>query len=175
MSSWGWASVFGGSAAKSKDTPKNAILNLRCTLGMLAKQEKQLQNQMDEQDAKARKNVTANKGGGCHASMAKAALRRKKHYEHQLELTSAQMLTIEREVSSIETANLNKESFNAMKQAQQAMKTIHGGLAIDKVDQTMEDLRELHANGEEVSEALAQGNVGQGVDEKEPDERLAEL
>ncbi len=68
MSSWGWASVFGGSAAKSKDTPKNAILNLRCTLGMLAKQEKQLQNQMDEQDAKARKNVTANKGGRCHAS-----------------------------------------------------------------------------------------------------------
>ncbi|KAK0246556.1 ESCRT-III subunit protein snf7 [Friedmanniomyces endolithicus] len=55
------------------------------------------------------------------------------------------------------------------------MKTIHGGLAIDKVDQTMEDLRELHANGEEISEALAQGNVGQGVDEKEPDERLAEL
>ncbi|KAK0302205.1 ESCRT-III subunit protein snf7 [Friedmanniomyces endolithicus] len=171
MPSWGWASVFGGSAAKSKDTPKNAILNLRCTLGMLAKQEKQLQNQMDEQDAKARKNVTANKGGG----LAKAALRRKKHYEHQFELTSAQMLTIECEVSSIETANLNKESFNAMKQAQQAMKTIHGGLAIDKVDQTMEDLRELHANGEEISEALAQGNVGQGVDEKEPDERLAEL
>ncbi|KAK0263649.1 ESCRT-III subunit protein snf7 [Friedmanniomyces endolithicus] len=80
-----------------------------------------------------------------HDAVAKAALQRKKPYEHQLELTSAQMLTIEREVSSIETANLNKESFNAIKQAQQAMKTIHGGLTIDKVDWTMEDLRELHA------------------------------
>ena len=49
--------------AKSKDAPKNAILNLRCTLEMRAKQEKHLQNQIDEQDAIARKNVTTNKGG----------------------------------------------------------------------------------------------------------------
>ncbi|KAK0859029.1 ESCRT-III subunit protein snf7 [Friedmanniomyces endolithicus] len=62
MSSWGWGNVFGGRVAKSKDAPKNAILNLRCTLEMRAKQEKHLQNQIDEQDAIARKNVTTNKG-----------------------------------------------------------------------------------------------------------------
>ena len=107
--------------------------------------------------------------------VAKAALRRKKNYEHQLEQTSAQMLTVEREISSIETANINKETLDAMKHAQQAMKTIHGGLTIDKVDQTMEDLREQHAIGEEIAEALTQGNIGQGVDEDELDEELAEL
>lgn len=61
---WGWGSLFGGGNAKaSKDAPKNAILGLRSTLEMLAKREKHLQNQMDDQDAIARKNVTSNKGG----------------------------------------------------------------------------------------------------------------
>ncbi|KAI7277833.1 Vacuolar-sorting protein [Hortaea werneckii] len=169
MSGWGWGSIWGGSGKNSKDGPKNAILGLRSTLEMLTKREKHLQNQMDEQDNIARKNVNANKG------IAKAALRRKKNYEHQLEQTQAQMLTVEREISSIETANINKETLDAMKDAQQAMKKIHGGLTIDKVDQTMEDLREQHAIGEEIAEALTQGNVGNSVDEDELDDELNEL
>lgn len=107
--------------------------------------------------------------------MAKAALRRKKAFEHQLEQTQAQMLTVEREISSIETANINKETLDAMKNAQQAMKKIHGGLTIEKVDQTMEDLREQHAVGEEIAEALTQGAVGTGIDEEELEDELAEL
>ena len=109
------------------------------------------------------------------SAVAKAALRRKKAFEHQLEQTSAQMMTVEREISSIETANINKETLDAMKGAQQAMKKIHGDLSIEKVDQTMEDLREQHAVGEEIAEALTQGAVGTGVDEDELDEELAEL
>lgn len=108
-------------------------------------------------------------------SVAKAALRRKKAFEHQLEQTQSQMMTVEREISSIETANINKETLDAMKNAQQAMKTIHGNLTIDKVDQTMEDLREQHAIGEEIAEALTQGSVQTGVDEDELDEELADL
>lgn len=106
--------------------------------------------------------------------MAKAALRRKKNYEHQLEQTSAQMLTVEREISSIETANINKETLDAMKNAQKAMKKIHGGLTIDVVDQTMEDLKEQHAIGDEIAEALTQGSTNP-MDEDELDEELAEL
>ena len=85
------------------------------------------------------------------------------------------MLTVEREISSIETANINKETLDAMKNAQQAMKKIHGGLTIEKVDQTMEDLREQHAVGEEIAEALTQGAVGTGIDEDELEDELAEL
>jgi hypothetical protein len=63
---WGW---FGGqSAQKRKDTPKNAILGLRSQLEMLQKRERHLQNQMDEQDAIARKNVSSNKNGKCFTS-----------------------------------------------------------------------------------------------------------
>jgi len=169
MASWGFGSLWGGNAAKNNDSTKNAILGQRSTLEMLSKREKHLQNQMDEQDAIARKNVSTNKG------VAKAALRRKKAFEHQLEQTSAQMMTVEREIGSIESANINKETLDAMKNASNAIKQIHGGLTVDQVDQTMEDLREQHAVGEEIAEALTQGAGTMGVDEDELDEELAEL
>ncbi|KAL0259387.1 ESCRT-III subunit protein snf7 [Diplodia seriata] len=167
MSGWGlgW---FGGGAAKKKDAPKNAILQLRGQLEMLSKREKHLQHQMDEQDAIARKNVSANK------TAAKSALRRKKQFEHSLEQTQSQIMTLEREIYSIETANINKETLDAMRNAGTAMKQIHGSLTIDKVDQTMEELREQHAIGEEISDAIAQP-MGQTLDEDDLDEELAEL
>ena len=61
MSGWGlgW---FGGGQAK-KDAPKKAILQLRGQVEMLNKRKKHLQNQMDEQDALARKYVSSNKAG----------------------------------------------------------------------------------------------------------------
>ncbi|OCK83201.1 Snf7-domain-containing protein [Lepidopterella palustris CBS 459.81] len=167
MSGWGlgW---FGGGKAQ-RDAPKKAILQLRGQLEMLSKREKHLQNQMDEQDAIARKNVSSNKNA------AKAALRRKKQFEHSLDQTSAQIMTLEREIYSIETANINKETLDAMKNAGKAMQQIHQGLTVDKVDQAMEDLREQHAIGEEISDAITQSVGTQGIDEDELDEELAEL
>jgi charged multivesicular body protein 4 len=85
------------------------------------------------------------------------------------------MMTVEREIFSIEAANINKETFEAMNGAKVAMKNIHGGLTIDKVDQTMEDLREQHDIGQQISEAITSGNTMQGIDEDELDEELAIL
>lgn len=48
-------------------------------------------------------------------------------------------MTLEREIYSIETANINKETLDAMKNAGTAMKQIHAGLTIDKVDNVMYD------------------------------------
>lgn len=118
-------------------------------------------------------------------------------------------MTLEREIYSIETANINKETLDAMKNAGTAMKQIHAGLTIDKVDNVMfvlisrplpspyilathflfsqshschvantpfrEDLREQHAIGEEISEAITSGVTSTGIDEDELDEELAEL
>jgi charged multivesicular body protein 4 len=98
---------------------------------------------------------------------AKAALRRKKQYEHSLEQTQGQIMTLEREIYNIETANINKETLEAMKNASKAMKEIHGGLTIDEVDQTMEELREQHAIVEEIGEAITQPAGMQGIDEDE--------
>ncbi|KAE9965548.1 ESCRT-III subunit protein snf7 [Venturia inaequalis] len=163
---WGW---FGGGAAAKKDAPKKAILQLRGQLEMLSKREKHLQNQMDEQDNLARKYVNTNKNA------AKAALRRKKQFEHTLDQTRGQIMTLESEIYSIEAANINKETLDAMKNASSAMKQIHGGLTIDKVDQTMEELREQHAIGEEIGEAITQSIGNSAFDETELDDELEAL
>jgi len=164
---WGW---FGGQSAQSKkDTPKKAILGLRSQLEMLQKRERHLQTQMDEQDAIARKNVTTNKNA------ARAALKRKKQHEHTLDQTLAQISTLEQQIYSIEAANINRETLAAMEKAGQAMKQIHGKLNIDVVDQTMEELREQHALGEEIANAITNAPLGETIDESELDDELAEL
>ena len=84
-------------------------------------------------------------------------------------------MTLEREIYSIEAANINKETLDAMKNASNAMKQIHGGLTIDKVDQTMEELRDQHAIGEEIGEAITQSVGTSALDETELDEELEAL
>ncbi|WEW55360.1 ESCRT-III subunit protein snf7 [Emydomyces testavorans] len=161
---WSW---FGGASAQAKkDAPKNAILSLRQQLDMLQKREKYLETQMAEQDAVARKNVTTNKNA------AKAALRRKKVHERSLEQTTAQIIQIEQQIYSIEAANINQETLNAMKNAGTAMKHIHSGLTIEKVDETMDQLREQHALSEEIVNAITNAPIGEPLDETELEAEL---
>ena len=155
---WGW---FGGGAQKRKDSPKDAILGLRSQLAMLQKRENYLQSQIDEQENLARKNVNSNKTGTWRQRCffrkdddlrgsfsgergadnvtiaAKAALRRKKTHEHTMEQTIAQIGTLEQQINSIESANINRETLAAMEKAGDAMKVIHGKLTPGKVDETM--------------------------------------
>ncbi|KAJ5625885.1 charged multivesicular body protein 4C [Penicillium lagena] len=162
---WSW---FGGAAAqKRKEAPKNAILLLREQLDMLQKREKYLDHQMEEQDSVARKNVNSNKNA------AKAALRRKKVHEKNLEQTTAQIMQLEQQIYSIEAANINHETFKAMQEAGKAMSQIHNGMTIDKVDKTMEDLQEQHQLGQDIGEVIAHGHVGYELPDE--DELEAEL
>ncbi|THC98331.1 hypothetical protein EYZ11_002192 [Aspergillus tanneri] len=154
---WSW---FGGSAAqKRKDAPKNVILMLREQLDMLQKRERHLENQMEEQEAVAKKNVSTNKNA------AKAALRRKKVHEKNLEQTTAQIAQLEQQIYSIEAANINQETLNAMKAAGAAMTQIHGSMTIDKVDETIE----------EIAQAITNNPVGEVPDESELDAELEGL
>ncbi|OJK02901.1 hypothetical protein ASPACDRAFT_40216 [Aspergillus aculeatus ATCC 16872] len=164
---WSW---FGGAAAqKRKDAPKEAILMLREQLDMLQKREKYLESQMDEQDAIARKNVTTNK------TAAKNALRRKKNHEKNLEQTTAQIVQLEQQIYSIEAANINQETLNAMKAAGAAMTQIHGSMTIDKVDETMDKLREQHQLSEEIAQAITSSSITEQPDEADLEAELEGL
>ncbi|KAG9250477.1 Snf7-domain-containing protein [Emericellopsis atlantica] len=165
---WGWFGG-GGAAQKRKDSPKNAILGLRSQLDMLQKREKYLQSQIDEQENIARKNVNTNK------TVAKAALRRKKTHEHSIEQTIAQIGTLEQQINSIESANINRETLAAMQKAGDAMKQIHGKLTPEKVDETMEVLRDQNALSEEIVGAIVGNQFGEGVDEADLEEDLERL
>lgn len=164
---WGW--FGGGAAAKQKNNPKNAILALRSQLEMLQKREKHLQNQIDEQDGLARKNVNTNK------TAAKSALRRKKQHEHSLDQTLGQIGTLEQQINAIESANINRETLAAMERAGEAMKQIHGKLTPEKVDETMAKLQEQNALSEEIVEAMNSINLGNQVDEVDLEEELDAL
>ncbi|KAL8371613.1 hypothetical protein RB595_001422 [Gaeumannomyces hyphopodioides] len=164
---WGW---FGGGAAqKRKETPKNAILGLRSQLDMLQKRQKHLETQIAEQDGIARKNVSTNKNA------AKAALKRKKTHEHSLDQTVSQIGTLEQQINAIESANINMETLEAMKKAGKAMEDIHGKLTVDKVDETMDKLREQNALSEEIVNAITNNSLGDPIDEDELEEELEAL
>jgi len=167
MFSW-----FGGNSAAQarKDAPKKAILDLRAQLDMLQKREKHLENQMSEQDAIARKNISSNKAA------ARIALKRKKHHEQMLDQTMNQITMLENQIYSIESANINQETLNAMKNAGKAMKDIHGSLTIEKIDGIMDDLADQQALANEIGNAIVNGpQAGPAVDEGELDEELREL
>lgn len=164
---WGW---FGGAAAqKRKDSPKNAIVGLRSQLDMLQKREKHLQNQINEQDAIARKNVSTNKNA------AKAALKRKKTHEHSLDQTLAQIGTLEQQINAIESANINRETLAAMEKAGKAMKEIHGNLTPEKVDETMDVLRDQNALSEEIVNAITGNQLGTPIDDDELEAELEDM
>ncbi|KAF4975360.1 hypothetical protein FZEAL_7844 [Fusarium zealandicum] len=164
---WGW---FGGAAAqKRKDSPKNAILGLRAQLDMLQKRERHLQTQIEDQENVARKNVNSNKNA------AKAALRRKKAHEHSLEQTLAQIGTLEQQINAIESANINKETLVAMEQAGKAMKNIYQGLTPEKVDETMESLRDQNALSEDIVNAMTGALSGEYIDDTELESELDQL
>lgn len=136
---------------------------------MLQKREKHLENQMAEQEAVAKKNVASNK------TAAKAALRRKKVHEKNFEQTQAQVAQLEQQIYAIEAANINHETLNAMKMAGTAMEKIHNGMTIDKVDETMDKLREQAALNEEIAQVIANNPLGEQPDEDELDEELEGL
>lgn len=55
------------------------------------------------------------------------------------------------------------------------MAQIHGNLTIDKVDQTMDELREQHALGEEIANAITNAPIGEPIDEADLEEELEGL
>lgn len=158
---------FGGTTSK-KDVSKSAIVNLRTHIDLLGKKEKHLQTLIDEQDSIARKNVTTNKAA------ARTALRRKKTHQSELEKIQNQIDSLEDQLNAVESAKLNFETMKAMSEGAKAMKNIHGNMNIDKVDATMDEIRDQVALGDEISEAISRP-LGQEVDEDELNEELEEL
>ncbi|KAL6702111.1 Snf7 domain-containing protein [Trichoderma pleuroticola] len=165
---WGW---FGGGAAsqKKKDSAKNAILALRSQLDMLQKRERHIQNQIEEQEGIARKNVNTNK------TVAKGALRRKKMAEGTLDKTIAQITTLEQQINAMESANINRETLAVLEKSSAAIKDIHQGLTPEKVDAIMDKINEQNALSEEIVNVITSNAIGEGVDDDELERELADL
>lgn len=161
-----WAYIFGGNKQRKKELPKKAIVELREHVQMLNKKRSHLEQQIADQDALARKYITSNK------LLAKNALKRKKGYEGNLMKIEGQIDSLETQLTAIEGANLNLETMRAMEQGAQAMKHIHGEYDVDKVENTMDNIREQVDLAGEISEAISRPVGNEYVDEDELDEEL---
>ncbi|KAI9276210.1 Snf7-domain-containing protein [Sporodiniella umbellata] len=153
--------------AKSKTTAKDAIYKLRETLDMLEKRQSFLEIKAENELKTAKLNATKNR------RVALMALKRKKAYEGNIEKINGARMTIETQMMAIENANVNLETMGAMRAGAEAMKNIHGSMDIDKVDSTMDDIRDQMDIANEISEAISRP-VG-ASDELDEDELLNEL
>lgn len=163
-----WMNLWG--KKENKNSARDAIVGLRQQLLMLEKQEEHLNKKIDNELQKAKANVTTNKRA------AQAALRQKKVYEGQLDRLAGTRMTLETQVNAIESANMNLETMTAMRKGADALKTIHGSLNIDKVDSTMDSIREQMDLTNEISDAISNPvGMGQDIDEDELKNELEEL
>lgn len=161
-----WSSWFGG-RKDHKESARDAIVGLRTQLLMLEKKEEFIQKQIEEETRKAKANATSNQ------RLAMAALKNKKMKELELDRLAGTRLTLETQVNALESANLNAETMLAMKKGSEALKGIHTSLNVDKVDQTMDSIREQMDLTNEISDAISNPvGMGNQVDE---DELKAEL
>jgi len=155
---------------KKKEKPvstKESISKLRETIDVLDKREQFLMKKVEKETALAKDYMKKK-----NKSAALACLKRKKVYESQIEKLSAARMTIETQSMTIEGAQVNLEAMTAMKLGASSMKTIHKDLNIDKVDDTMDEIREQMDVANEISDAISQPLGGTVIDD---DDLLAEL
>ncbi|KAI5453951.1 ESCRT-III subunit protein snf7 [Naganishia albida] len=165
----GWMSYFTG-RKDNRQSARDSIVSLRQQLLTLDKREEFLQKKIEEELKKAKANATSNK------KLAMAALRQKQAFEGELNRIAGTRLTLEAQVNAIETANLNAETMIAMKKGAEALKGIHGNMKIDKVDATMDQIREQMEISNEISDAISNPvNMGIDVDDEELKNELEEL
>lgn len=162
--------LFGRGKKKEPEGPQESIVQMRATLEMLEKKEKHLETKIVAETATAKQYVVSNK------SMALMALKRKKMYEQQREHTRGARFNLETQMLAIENANVNMETLKAMKTGSATMKTMHGALNVDKVDATMDDIREQMDLANEINAAISTPlGMDYGLDEDELDEELEQL
>ncbi|WFD03712.1 ESCRT-III subunit protein snf7 [Malassezia obtusa] len=165
----GWLSWVSGKR-DNRNTARDAIIGLREQLHLINKKEEHLLSKIEDEQRKAKANVTTNKRA------AQAALRQKKMYETELDRLAGNRMTLETQVNAIENANMNLETMRAMQRGSAALKSIHQNMDIDKVDNTMDSIREQMALSNEISEAISNPiGMGHELDEDELRDELQEL
>lgn len=172
-----WKSIWGPSAEdkqkKQKESTKSAIINLRGQIQLLTKKQTHLEQQIEELREKAKAYMVKK-----NTNMAKIQLKKSKILEGELTKSLQQVENLEMQLFTIENANLNLETVKAIGKANNAMKEINTSMNIDKVEDTMDEVRENMDMNEEISEALTRpigGASSAYVDDEELEDELAGL
>jgi charged multivesicular body protein 4 len=160
--------LFGKAKAAEPVNPIDKISSLRQTLSLLEKREDVVQKRIDRETAEAQRLLRAKNKRG-----AMLCLKRRKTFQGQIEKLQGARMTLEQQLILIEDASVNREVMQAMREGADAIKEIQGGMTLEQVDDTMEDIREQMDIANEISEAIAQPiGVGAEFDEDLLNEEL---
>ena len=98
-------------------------------------------------------------------------------YEQQKQHTQGARFNLETQLLAIENANINMETLKAMKMGSATMKNMHGEMNVDRVDATMDDIREQMDLANEINAAISTplGGFDMGLDEDELEAELEQL
>eukprot|EP00019_Armaparvus_languidus_P003706 CAMPEP_0168591092 /NCGR_PEP_ID=MMETSP0420-20121227/6939_1 /TAXON_ID=498008 /ORGANISM="Pessonella sp." /LENGTH=208 /DNA_ID=CAMNT_0008626839 /DNA_START=24 /DNA_END=647 /DNA_ORIENTATION=- len=163
----------GGSKSKGKKKGKitahdQATLDLKVQRDKLRQYQKRCKIVMDKETEIAKQLLKQGK-----KKQALVALKKKKMQEAMLDKSQAQLENVATLIDSIESAQMEKDIFDSLKEGNQALGELHKQIgSVEDVEELLMDTEEAIARQNEIDEAFAQGVAADVVNE---DDILAEL
>lgn len=138
----------------------DAIQKNKIAIETLDKRQKLLEKRIADEEADAKTRVAAGDKRG-----ALMALKRKKMLETELENLMNSRMTLEQQINSLESAQMNQIAVSALAHGVTVHKQLNQQVDADKVDQLMEDLQEQQDLQNEIAQVMSAGNrIGEDED-----------
>ena len=160
--------LFFGSKKKEAPAPvidvnaglPDAIQKNKGAIDTLDKRQKLLEKRISDEESDAKTRVGAGDKRG-----ALMALKRKKMLETELENLMNSRMTLEQQINSLESAQMNQIAVSALAHGVNVHKHLNKQVDADKVDQLMEDLQEQQDLQNEIAQVMSAGNrIGEDED-----------
>ena len=162
--------VPAASKTPTNEDTLNSIKILRDALETISKRELHISLKVDHALNEAKQNAAKKNKQG-----ALFALKRKRLFESEINKMQGQRITLESQISAIESAISNTNTFNALKGGNQALKAIRGNIDSDKVDEMLDEMQEEKDIHDQISDAISRPLGGDPCDDDELLQELAEL
>lgn len=131
----------------------DAIQKNKLAIDTLDKRQKLLEKRISDEEGDAKTRVASGDKRG-----ALMALKRKKMLETELENLMNSRMTLEQQINSLESAQMNQIAVSALAHGVNVHKQMNQRVDADKVDQLMEDLQEQQDLQNEIAQVMSAGN-----------------
>ena len=147
----------------------SVITNLKEQVDLLEKRNNFITKQKDNAILEAKQKLEKKDKNG-----AMLALKKKKQFEDEIAKNQGIQLTLENQIYSLESANMQKAVIDALELGNKSIKQINNNLNPDKIDELMDDIQEQTDNSNAINQALSQ-NLQQVYDDPDLLEELEQL
>jgi charged multivesicular body protein 4 len=147
----------------------SVITNLKEQVDLLEKRNNFITKQKNNAILEAKQKLEKKDKNG-----AMLSLKKKKQFEDEIAKNQGIQLTLENQIYSLESANMQKAVIDALELGNKSIKQINNNLNPDKIDELMDDIQEQTDNSNAINQALSQ-NLQQVYDDTDLLEELEQL